>query len=105
MTKTMWAVLLGLFAVHAAVTMKATLDFGFIGIFEAGLANWGARQIFSDLTVCLILINGWIIVDARKSGIPAWPFVITSLALGSFAPLTYLALRALRHDEPVLARA
>lgn len=92
-------VLIGLFVVHTAVTVKAMLAFGFIGIFRESLANWGTGQVFSDLTVCLLLINGWLLVDSKKSGVPAWPFVLASLPLGSIAPLSYLVLRELRTPE------
>lgn len=85
-----------LLLVHGAITLVAMETVGFIGIFQAGLANWGAGQVFSDLSVLLVLISVWMLRDAKKQGVNAWPFIIASLGLGSISPLAYLLWRELR---------
>jgi hypothetical protein len=96
-----------LLVIHTAVTVRAMMEVGFVGIFEAALSTWAARQVFSDLGVALVIATGFMLADARKQGITAWPFVLAMLPLGSFAPLAYLLWRDLRgHNAPsVLARA
>lgn len=85
--------LVALFAVHAVVTAIAVARVGYVGIFEAAFANWGAGQVFSDLTVSLLVLTGIMLRDARQRGVNAWPFVVLALPLGSFAPLAYFLLR------------
>lgn len=85
-----------LLLVHSAVTYMAAVEYGFIGVFEQALANWGTAQVFSDLGVCIVLIDVWMLIDGRRRGVLAWPFVVLSLPLGSFAPLAYLLRREWR---------
>lgn len=99
------AFLTTLFAVHGIITAIAMAKVGFIGIFELGLANWGAGQVFSDLCVSLLLVSAWMLADGRARGIAAWPFVVVSPALGSIAPLAYLIWRELRKDAPATSAA
>jgi H+/Cl- antiporter ClcA len=85
-------------SIHLAVTVFALRDHGFVGVFEESLKNWGTRQVFSDLTVALTLVNAWIIVDARRHGRAWLPWVLASLPLGSIASLGYLVWRELRPE-------
>ena len=65
-------------------------------------------QLFSDLTVAMVLATSWMIADARKSGRKAWPFVLATFAVGSFAPLAYLLWGELRRrgtNDPARAGA
>jgi hypothetical protein len=86
-------VLLVLFLVHAVVSDIAMWKVGYIGLFQAGVANWGSAQIFSDLCVSLVLMSAVIVPDARKHGLNPWPWVLAMLPLGSFASLGYLGWR------------
>lgn len=71
----------------------ATWQVGYLGIFEAGFANPGALQILLDLSVACLILIFWMISDARTRGLNAWPFVVITLAAGSFGPLLYLLYR------------
>lgn len=64
---------------------------GYIGIWQAGIASPGSLQILLDLFICAGLICVWMIADARKRGVNAWP--IATLFVGSLAPLGYLIRR------------
>jgi hypothetical protein len=66
---------------------------GYLGIWQAGIANAAALQILLDLVITCLLISGWMIVDARAKGLNAWPFVGITVAAGSFGPLLYLLYR------------
>lgn len=76
-----------------AFTVYVVYQHGYIGIFEQGLANAAAIQIFLDLTIALGLVLLWMWQDARNQGISPLPYVILTLTLGSIGPLLYLIRR------------
>lgn len=84
--------LVGLFLVHAVVTARASMDSEYLELFAFAFATWPARQLFSDLTVAMVLVVGWMIVDAKKMGRNPWPYVVASVLFGSFAPVAYLLI-------------
>jgi hypothetical protein len=85
-------VFLVLFA-FGAYSIYVMWDFGYLGIWRAGLANAAALQILLDLVITCLLISSWMIGDARTKGLKAWPFVGITVAAGSFGPLLYLLYR------------
>jgi hypothetical protein len=85
-----------LFAIVALIpftllTALAVMQFGYIGIVENLLANSAGWQALADLVIALLLVLAWMIPDARAHGRNPWPWVVATLALGSFGPLLYLA--------------
>lgn len=90
-----WKVLLLIFVLadFGAYTAYAILEVGYLGIFQAGIANLGAGQIAFDLVIACGLACIWMIHDARERGTSAWPFVVITLFAGSFGPLLYLLRR------------
>jgi hypothetical protein len=89
-----------LFAVHAAITVRALMDRSYLGLFAFAFEGWPARQIFSDLTVGMLLITSWMLSDAKRTGRKAWPYVLATVAVGSFGPLAYLLVGAIRKQQP-----
>jgi hypothetical protein len=79
-----------------ALSTVALLDVGYWGILEPHFKSWGAAQVFTDLVILAVLSCIWMVNDARKRGVSAWPFVLVTLALGSFGPLLYLVAREIR---------
>jgi len=75
-----------------ALTAYAIQDVGLIGVFEHQLANGGGMQVFADLAIALVFVLCWLIPDAKKRGRTPWPYVLLTLAAGSFGPLLYFAL-------------
>jgi hypothetical protein len=65
--------------------------------------KWGA-QVLVDLVIACTLFMIWMVPDARGRKIPAWPYVILILALGSIGSLAYLLHRSLK-AAPRLATA
>ena len=57
--------------------------------------RWGL-QVLVDLTIALVLLMPHLIRDARARGIPAWPFVVATVFLGSMGPLAYAVVRGWR---------
>jgi hypothetical protein len=76
-------------------------QYGYIGLFEQGLANAATIQIFLDLTIALSLVLLWMWQDARKQGISPLPYVILTLTLGSIGPLLYLVRRFGKTPHPL----
>lgn len=69
----------------------AVYEVGYFGILEYNIHSPAGWQVFTDLVVALVLVLTWMIPDARKSGRNPWPWVVLTLAGGSFGPLLYLA--------------
>ena len=82
------------------LTGLALADVGYFGILLPHFQSWGGGQVLADLVIMGIMACIWMVNDARARGQNAWPFVALTLALGSFGPLLYLALRELRQPGP-----
>lgn len=87
------ALLIGTLAGFGALTAAALWQHGFLGILASPLQSLAAGQIFADLVIALTLVMVWIWNDARARGRVAWPWLVATLAFGSFGPLLYLLLR------------
>lgn len=77
----------------ALLSAYAMFEVGYLGIWQAGLASWGAVQLLVDLVILAGLAALWIVVDARARGVNPWPYVLITFAAGSFGPLAYLLRR------------
>jgi hypothetical protein len=66
---------------------------GFVGL--VGREPW-ALQMLLDLAIACWIAIGWVIGDARKRGIAAWPFIAATVLAGSIGLLAYLVRRAWR---------
>jgi hypothetical protein len=64
--------------------------FGFLTL--AGDEPW-AMQLLLDLAIACSFAVGWMVADARKRNLTVWPFVVTTLFLGSIGPLAYVVRR------------
>jgi len=67
-------------------------EVGYLGIWQAGLANLGAMQILADLVIMGTLLLALLWRDARTSGRRFWPYVAVTILAGAFGPLLYLLL-------------
>lgn len=56
---------------------------------------WGA-QVLLDLVIACSLFLGWMRRDARERGLPAAPYFVATVLLGSIGALAYLVHRGLR---------
>lgn len=88
--------LLAVTLAFAALTAEALMDVGYFGIIEPHFQSWGGAQVFADLVIVCILAVIWMVNDARERGLTVWPFILVTLAMGSFGPLLYLVMRELR---------
>ena len=90
------AALLVVTALFALLTAVAVAQVGILGIFRPHFQSWGPAQVFADLVILAVLACFWMVADGRRSGVPAWPFVVLTLLAGSFGPLLYLVAREVR---------
>ena len=90
MQRTLLTVTLILFGALSAV---ALWQHGFWGIIAPHFRSFGGGQVFADLAIALTLVMVWLARDAKASGRKAWPWIVATLAFGSFGPLVYLLTR------------
>ncbi len=76
-----------------ALSAVALQQHGILGILQPAFESTGAGQVFADLVIALTLVTVWMWHDARSAGRNPWPWLVATLALGSFGPLLYLLTR------------
>ena len=76
-----------------ALTAAALWQHGYWGIIAPHFQSFGGGQVFTDLVISLTLIMVWMWRDAKNTGRNVWPWILMTLALGSFGPLLYLLTR------------
>lgn len=80
-------------ALFGALTAAALWYDGVWAIFEPLLTTWAGGQVFADLVIALVIVIGWMYQDAKALGRNPWPWILVTLAAGSFGPLFYLLTR------------
>lgn len=75
------------------LTATALWYHGYWGILAPHFQSFGAAQVLADLVIALTLVMTWVWQDAKAIGRNPWPWLIATLALGSFGPLIYLLTR------------
>lgn len=83
-------------AVFGAFTLWVIAGHGLLGFLTlAGREPW-ALQLLLDLLIACSVALGWIVRDARRRGLAAWPFVLLTFTCGSIGLLAYLVRRGVR---------
>ena len=75
------------------LSAAALWQVGYLGIWTGQFANYGAWQVLADLVIAVSLAMYWMWTDARRTGRNPWPWLLLSLAAGSFGPLLYVVTR------------
>ncbi len=83
-------VLVAILLPFAVLTGLAVWQHGYWGIFATQLASWAGMQVLADLAIALGLVLVWLWRDARAQGRNPSPWLLLTLAAGSFGPLVYL---------------
>jgi hypothetical protein len=87
-------------SLFTALSFYGVAVHGYLGFFEALASTTAGIVVFTDLVIALTLTMLWISSDARERGLPLWPYLALTLALGSVGPLSYLIHRELRARAP-----
>ena len=82
--------LIGVLAAFSALTLAAVAQHGYLGIFEYQFGNLAGLQVLADLSIALLMVLAWLWQDARANARNPYPWVVLTLAAGSFGPLLYL---------------
>lgn len=90
---------IGVLAAFAALTLAAVANHGYLGIFDYQFKSLAGLQVLADLAIALLLVLGWLWQDARASGRNPYPWVVLTLAAGSFGPLLYILSAPKQHGE------
>jgi hypothetical protein len=83
-------------------------QYGYVGLLDAALANAATLQVGIDLVLACAIGSYWVYNDARARNVNPWPYLITTVFLGSIGLLAYAVRRAglpARADAPTLAHA
>ena len=76
-----------------ALTAAALWQHGLVGIFTPLFQSLAGAQVLVDLVIALTLFLVWMWHDAARTGRSPWPWLVLTLATGSFGPLLYLLTR------------
>lgn len=101
----MRAVLILTLAAFGAYSMYVTWTLGYVGLWEACMANIGTWQLLLDFIIMSCLALGYMARDARRTGRKLWPYALITVAAGSFGPLLYLLLKPSGRSEFTAATA
>lgn len=92
-----WAATAGLLA----LTILAVRERGYVGIFALQLSSFAGAQVLFDLVIALVMVLVWLKRDARRTRRAFLPWLLITLAAGSFGPLLYLCLSPRRRKSGV----
>ncbi len=76
------------------LSVAALWKHGYWGLFEPAFSSLASAQVLVDLIIALSLFMVWMWRDAAKLGRNPWPWLVITLAAGSFGPLLYLLTRS-----------
>lgn len=80
------------FAAFGAYSLYVLAELGYVGLWQACMANIGTWQLLLDFLILTGLALAWMAGDARRSGRRFWRYALITLTTGSFGPLLYLLL-------------
>lgn len=87
------AILAVVVVLFGALSAYAVSQVGYFGIFDYHLHSPAGWQVITDLVIVCGLAIVWMVLDGKKIGRNPWPFVVITLFMGAFGPLSYLLTR------------
>lgn len=89
-------VALGVLVAFTVYSLVVVAGHGYTGFLALAWREPWAMQMLLDLVIACSFGLGWMLPDARKRGIAAWPFVAATVFLGSIGLLAYYVTREAR---------
>ncbi|HEY0136453.1 MAG TPA: DUF2834 domain-containing protein [Nannocystis sp.] len=87
-------IILAVFALDfLLLTAWAIVQHGYLGIFAHAFQNSATILLAVDLVLAIVMIAGWMWVDANRHGLRVWPYLLVTALFGSAGPLLYLIRR------------
>jgi hypothetical protein len=80
-------------ATFGAYSIWVVAGHGYTGFLSLAAREPWALQMLLDLVIACSFGIGWMLPDAKKRGITAWPFVVTTVFFGSIGLLAYAVRR------------
>jgi hypothetical protein len=101
---------IGLLALVALVPFAIFSTWVIAGHGTTGFLTLSARepwalQMLLDVALSCLIYSVWLVPDARRHGIRAWPYLVLTLVAGSIGGLAYLVHRGLAAPSPERAIA
>ncbi|MBT9557137.1 MAG: DUF2834 domain-containing protein [Myxococcales bacterium] len=93
--------LYAVFALFTAFSLWVTWEHGYLAFLDVPTASPWGLQITLDLVIAVSLFTFWMIPDARRHGIPSWPYLLACVSVGSIGALGYLVHRSFRVPKPL----
>lgn len=81
------------------LSLYAVYRVGYLGIFDYHRHSPAGWQVFADLVIACVLLLTWLVPEARHRKISVWPYVVTTVFLGSIGPLLYLTIHGRRSES------
>jgi Terpene cyclase DEP1 len=88
--------LVAIWIAFVTFTIAVLIDYGLVGFIEAVVDNGAVTQVTIDLVLSIVIALGFIRVDARRMGLPYWPYLLATIASGSIGLIAYLIHRTWR---------
>src|SRR5688572_14956001 len=80
-------------AAFGAFSVWVAAGYGYAGFLSlAAREPWGLQMLL-DLAIACSFAIGWMRRDGNKRGIKTWPYVATTIAMGSIGLLVYVVRR------------
>ena len=95
MTRTIGILALLVLLPFAAFSTWVIAGHGYTGFLTLAAREPWALQMLLDVVLACLIYSVWLVPDARRHGIRAWPYLALTLVAGSIGGLAYLVHRAL----------
>ena len=83
--------ILALLLPFALYSSYVLIEVGYLGLLQSHM-HLAGYQVFVDLVIVCLLAMVWMWRDAAATGRTVWPYLATTLVLGSIGPMLYLLL-------------
>ena len=79
--------------VFGAYSLYVVAGHGYTGFLTLAWREAWGMQMLLDLVIACAFGVGWMVADARRHAITTWPFIATTVLLGSIGLLAYVVYR------------